>query len=84
MVVCHTLEEPFRIPKALRQSKIAEATQSWVNRVAEMDEVGRVAGGLPDTCSPVGTGGQTGCMQAMMRSWAAERRALAHDQAVIP
>lgn len=80
VVVCATLDEPYRIPKRLRRSEIAKQTQSWVNHVAVMDEVGRTAAGLPNTCSVVGTGGQTGCMQSMMRAWAAERRALASDE----
>jgi hypothetical protein len=81
VVVCAALDEPYRIPKTLRRSEIAKRTQSWVNRVAIMDEVGRTAAGLPNTCSVVGTGGQTGCMQSMMRAWAAERRALASEAA---
>ncbi len=81
VVVCHPLEDPYRIPKPLRRSQIAAATQSWVNRAAMIDEVGRVAGGLPDTCSVVGTGGQTGCTQQMLHQWAAERRDMARDAA---
>ncbi|MBW6528652.1 hypothetical protein KZ813_17560 [Sphingomonas sp. RHCKR7] len=84
VVVCAPLDEPYRIPKPLRRSEIAAKNQSWVNRVATMDEVGRVAGGLPDTCSAVGTGGQTGCTQSMMRAWAADRRQLARESAAVP
>ena len=76
IVVCGTLEQPYRIPKAFRDNgPIGAANQSWVNRTATVDDVSRVAGGLPDTCSPVGTGGQTGCALATARAWAAERRA---------
>lgn len=84
VVVCGTLDEPYRIPKQFRHTTIAAADQSWVNRAATMDEVGRVAAGLPDTCSMVGTGGQTGCMQATMRAWAAERRAIKQEADSIP
>ncbi|QQV78527.1 hypothetical protein H5J25_07810 [Sphingomonas aliaeris] len=73
IVVCGTLEEPYRIPKTLRETKPSAATQSWVNRAATIDEVGRVAGGLPDTCSSVGTGGQTGCNQRLIREYTAEK-----------
>ena len=79
VVVCYQAEEPYRIPKRFRRAEIAAANQSWANRAATLDEVGRVAGGLPNTCSPVGTGGQTGCTATMMRAWAAERRALARE-----
>ena len=74
VVVCGTVEEPYRIPKALRESKPDAVQQSWVNRAATMDEVGREAAGLPDTCSPVGSGGQTGCTQKLLRNYAAEKR----------
>lgn len=84
IVVCHPRDEPYRIPKPLRRREIAAADQSWVNKAATMDEVGRVAAGLPDTCSPVGTGGQTGCALAAMRAWAAERRAAKREAEGIP
>ena len=74
VVVCGTVEEPYRIPKSLRESKPDAVQQSWVNRAATMDEVGREAAGLPDTCSPVGSGGQTGCTQKLLRNYAAEKR----------
>ncbi len=81
IVVCSTLDQPYRIPKELRDDgPIAAQNQSWVNRAATADEVGRVAGGLPDTCSPVGTGGQSGCSQMRARAFAAERRAAATGQ----
>ena len=73
IVVCGTMEEPYRIPKPLRETKPSAATQSWVNRAATIDEVGRVAGGLPDTCSSVGTGGQTGCNQRLIREYTAQK-----------
>jgi len=76
VVVCRQLEDPYRIPKPLRdQHPIAPQNQSWVNRTATMDEVGRKAGGLPDTCSPVGSGGATGCTAQMLRQWTAEQKA---------
>ncbi len=83
VVVCHPLVDPYRIPKPLRDSgPIKPADQSWVNRTATMDEVGRKAGGLPDTCSAVGSGGQTGCTAQMLRQWTAEQRAKRNGQPV--
>ncbi len=75
VVVCDRLsvDEQYRVPKELRESKADAATQSWVNRVATIDEVGRVAGGLPNTCSPIGTGGQTGCVTKLLRDYTAEK-----------
>ena len=84
VVVCHPVDEPYRIPKPLRRTEIAAADQSWVNRAATLDETSRVAGGLPDTCSVVGTGGQTGCALAAARAWAAERRAARREAESIP
>ena len=79
VVVCRTIEEPYRIPSELRDEGAAQqpTNQSWVNRAATMDQVSRVAGGLPDTCSPVGTGGQSGCALQANQAYAAEKRARA-------
>ena len=87
VVICGTLEQPYRIPKELRDSgPVPAANQSWVNRAASADSVGRVAGGLPDTCSPVGTGGQSGCAMQTNQQWAAEERArrAANAPAAVP
>jgi hypothetical protein len=85
IVVCSTLDQPYRIPKQFRDdAPIAAKNQSWVNRTATMDQVGRVAGGLPDTCSPIGAGGQTGCALATNRAWAAERRAQRDAESTVP
>jgi len=87
VVVCSRInpDEQFRIPKPLRDSaEPAAKNQAWTNRVATADQVSRVAGGLPDTCSPVGSGGQTGCALAINRAWAAERRAAEKNDSMIP
>ena len=82
VVVCHRLDNPYRIPKALRDDgPIPAANQSWVARTQSVDQVGRVAGGLPDTCSAVGTGGQSGCSLQVNQQWAAEQRAKRADAA---
>lgn len=77
IVVCNRIDpnEQYRVPKALRDPpEVPAQNQSWVNRAATVDQVGRVAGGLPNTCSPVGTGGQTGCAIGAARVWAADKR----------
>ena len=85
IVVCSKLVEPYRIPKALRNPpKKDAASQSWVNRAATMDEVGRRAGGLPDTCSPVGSGGQPGCTAMMLQQYAAEKAEKKREDTVVP
>ena len=79
VVVCRTIEEPYRIPSPLRDEGAAAQpnNQSWVNRAADVDRTSRVAAGLPDTCSAVGTGGQTGCFQQQARQYAADKKARA-------
>lgn len=68
VVVCGNLEDRYRIPKELRNvGPIAPERQSWAAKQAVADDVGREAGGLPNTCSPVGSGGQTGCTQLMLQ-----------------
>ncbi|GGA59635.1 hypothetical protein [Sphingomonas psychrolutea] len=85
IVVCARIGEPYRIPKALRDDKpIPAQNQSWVNRAALADEVGRRAAGLPDTCSPTGSGGQTGCARLRAEQYAAERAEARRVQAAIP
>ena len=75
VVVCGNLEERYRIPKELRNSgPIPPQKQSWAAKQDVLDEVGREAGGLPNTCSPVGTGGQTGCTQQLLNRARTDRR----------
>lgn len=75
IVVCATAPEGdrYRIPKDLRHSEEeAQASQSWASAVESLDEEARVM--RPNSCSVVGTGGFTGCTQAMLREWFAARR----------
>lgn len=77
IVVCRRLPEGdrFRLPKRFREPTEQAGNTAWGTRVQAIDEIGRVAGGLPNTCSPIGSGGATGCTQAMIDGWYAERRA---------
>ena len=76
VVVCGTMSEPYRIPKELRDAyPIPAQNQSWVARTQTADDIGRTAGGLPDTCSPVGSGGQSGCALQANKQWVAEKTA---------
>jgi hypothetical protein len=73
IVVCANAgESPYRIPKRFRdQPKEGAASQAWTNRVEAVEDFNRA--GLPNSCSPVGTGGQTGCTRAAIRQWYQER-----------
>lgn len=85
IVVCARQGEPYRIPKELRDDKpIPAQNQSWVNRTAVADDVGRRAAGLPDTCSPTGSGGQTGCAMLRAQQYAAEKAEAKRQAAAIP
>ena len=87
IVVCSLFlpGDEYRIAPTLRHegSEQLAANQSWVNRAETIDNVGRTAGGLPNTCSPNGTGGQTGCTLEALQQWTAERRANGQSASVI-
>lgn len=75
IVVCarQPENERYRIPKELRKKKGEEATQSWVARARTLDMVSRQ--GIPNSCSPNGSGGQTGCFRQFQELARAEREA---------
>lgn len=75
--------EQYRIPKRLRETKKSDPpSQSWTARVRTLDEASRPT--MPNSCSAVGTGGQTGCTAELLRQWFAERRAAKAQAADIP
>jgi len=78
VVVCarRPEEERYRIPAPLRRSS-RPPPSSWSSSVAELEEAQRDT--RPNSCSVVGTFGQTGCTQQMLRQWAAERRARSRE-----
>lgn len=87
VVVCSRLnpDEQFRIPKELRNTaEPAAKNQAWTNRVVVADRASRANAGLPDTCSPVGTGGQSGCALAINNAFAGEKRAAEKNDSLIP
>ena len=70
ITVCGVLEDPYRIPRALRQSDSPENI-SWAERVQRFETVG--ASGI-NSCTPVGAGGETGCTQKLIRQAYEDRR----------
>jgi hypothetical protein len=74
IVVCHRRpeEERYRIPAPLRHSQ-DRTEQAWGARAETMDEVSSQV--LPNSCSVIGSYGQSGCQQALIRQWYASRRA---------
>ena len=79
IVVCarRPEEERYRIPPPLRRGD-RRTERSWTSAAAELEEIQRET--RPDGCSVVGSWGQSGCTQAMIRQWRAERRARARDR----
>jgi hypothetical protein len=74
IVVCHRRpeEERYRIPAPLRRST-RNSEQAWTSRVEGLEEASRDA--RPGSCSVVGSFGQSGCTQALIRQWFEARRA---------
>lgn len=83
IVVCARLPESerYRIPKQLRGKRSISGPTSvaWGRKVESLEYVGRV--GTPNSCSPVGSGGATGCFQQFMRQARQEREAEAAERA---
>ncbi|MEO5707324.1 MAG: hypothetical protein ABIT10_09800 [Alteraurantiacibacter sp.] len=57
IVVCDEIEDPYRIPTALRQGDSPQ-NRSWADRVRDMENVGATG---PGSCSNVGGGSELGC-----------------------
>lgn len=88
IVVCarQPESERYRIPKRFRGKK-AEASpagNSWANKVRSTEDSSRTAAGLPNTCSAVGSGGQSGCQQQFLTQQRLQRQQDKQDQAGIP
>lgn len=83
LVVCarEPESERYRIPEKLRKTKEKAAQRSWGDRVQTLETVSKA--GLPNSCSPIGSGGQTGCVAQFLRQMremqAAERRGAGRD-----
>jgi hypothetical protein len=83
IVVCarQPESERYRIPKAFRGKKQQTApNNSWSNKVRSADDAGRMAAGLPNTCSAVGSGGQSGCFQQFQWQAMQQRRQQKDEQ----
>lgn len=65
--------ERYRIPKRFRTGPRIEsgASASWASRVAGLEDAQRFT--RPNSCSAIGSNGQTGCTQAMIQQWYRER-----------
>jgi hypothetical protein len=85
IIVCARLPESerYRLPKRFRgKRENAPAVESWSNRVATLESVSRA--GTPNSCSPVGSGGQTGCYSQFLRQAREEQRQAKANAAGVP
>jgi hypothetical protein len=73
IVVCarRPEEERYRVPAPLRRGEQLRET-AWSSRAADLEEAQRDT--RPDSCSVVGSFGQTGCTQQLLRDWRDQRR----------
>ncbi len=76
IVVCAAAPEGdrYRIPKDLRkdEEEAVSGGNSWSSAVESLDGYSRAI--LPNSCSVNGSNGFTGCTQAALAKWFAERR----------
>ena len=72
IVVCARKPETerYRIPERLRQGGSLQSRQSWAARAKTFETVG--ATGI-NSCSPVGPGGYTGCVNQIIKQAFQER-----------
>jgi hypothetical protein len=85
IVVCarQPESERFRVPKRFRnQRKRDPGGTAWGARVQTLEYVSRT--GRPNSCSPVGSFGQTGCTQQFLSQWRAERNQAKEDDSSVP
>lgn len=75
VVVCarRPEEERYRIPPALRHSDDRRTEVAWGTANAQLEQ--EQAYTRPNSCSPVGSFGQSGCAQQMINQWYADRAA---------
>lgn len=69
IVVCEEIEDPYRIPSVLRQSRNPE-NRSWTDRVRASENVGAFG---PGSCTNIGTGSELGCTAQFIEDAVAER-----------
>ena len=71
--------EQFRIPKELRGETGIAAAERWGDRVQALEYAG--ASGI-SSCSPVGSGGASGCFRQLTQQARAEQRAKGEKPAI--
>lgn len=73
--------ERYRVPETLRETDTGAEGESWASRAQALEYVGEA--GI-QSCSTVGPGGHTGCLEQLIRQAREERRARAAEAADVP
>jgi len=83
LVVCarRPESERYRIPKNLREPEPTAESESWAERAEALETVGRT--GI-QSCSPVGPGGASGCLEQLIKQSRAERAAATKSGSKVP
>jgi hypothetical protein len=84
IVVCARRPEGdrYRLPERFRKpDKLTGEHESWAYKAEQLEMNG--ASGIA-SCSPVGPGGASGCMQQLLTQAAKERRAQKEEDAKVP
>ncbi len=78
IVVCRRLPESmrYRLPDAYRPTGTRQERESWANKSQVIQTVGDTG---PQSCSPVGPGGHTGCLVQTIREARDQRRQQSED-----
>ena len=73
VVVCARKPESerYRIPERLRGSGPRQSREAWASKAKALETVGATG---PNTCSPVGPGGFTGCLAQVIQQARDERK----------
>jgi hypothetical protein len=74
--------ERYRIPKSLRSGPLAPQDEPWARRAESVSGAGAATG--TGSCSNVGGGGWTGCLQKQMRNYRADRKQQAATEGESP
>jgi hypothetical protein len=78
VVVCARRPEAdrYRIPEKYRPSGPRQQREAWSNRARVLETVGSTG---TNSCSPVGPGGFTGCLEQVIKEARTQRREQAED-----
>lgn len=84
IVVCarEPESERYRLPKRFRDQKPEAAKESWTNTAQSLEMVSKE--GLPNSCSVIGSNGQSGCFRQFARIMREQRQADARERAGVP